>query len=346
MAPDTHKRDYVIVGAGAIGGTLAFHLARAGHAVRAIDTDLRHVEAIRHHGVSIVRDGVRDAVRVPIELPNESDIAEASRVLICVKGVGATERAASWVADRLAPDGIAVCIQNGLQVWEVAREVGHDRTIGAFVDFFADVTEPGVIVDGGTGALVIGELDGSSTTRVRDLVDDLQAWGPAQSTTNILGYLWSKLGFSAMLAATALADEPMADLIDRHRTVMLSLTDEVFALARNQKIALERFDGFDPAGLSSTPRARTAAVERLVKWLRGQAKTRSGVWRDIAVHRRETEASGRYEDLICLGESAGIACPHLERLVGMLRELELGRRAMTSANLLELGDGTVSLGER
>src|SRR5262249_30151843 len=156
-----------------------------GHAVRAIDTNATHVDAIRRHGITIDRDGERESVRVPIDLPSECDVSAAERVLICVKGVGATQRAASWVASRLAPNGTAVCIQNGLQVLEVARAVGRERTVGAFVDFFADVTEPGVIVDGGAGALVIGELDGSLSARVRALVHDLQAWGPAQSTTNI-----------------------------------------------------------------------------------------------------------------------------------------------------------------
>ena len=346
MPDQADKRDYVIVGVGAIGGTLAFHLARAGHRVRAVDVDPDHVQAIRERGISIVRNGTREAARIPIAFPDESDVVDAARVLVCVKGVGATEQAAAWVADRLALNGTAVCIQNGLQVWKLARAVGRERTVGAFVDFFADVIEPGVIVDGGSGSLVIGELDGSKSMRVQEVVRDLRAWGPAQSTTNILGYLWSKLGFSAMLAATALADAPMADLIDKYRDVMIPLANEVFALARHEHIALEAFDAFDPAGLSSDASARRIAVDRLVAWLRGQSKTRSGVWRDLAVHRRETEASGRYADLICLGESAGISCPHLERLVALLRELEIGRRPMSEANLRELRDGPAQLSER
>ncbi|MGH7620573.1 MAG: ketopantoate reductase family protein [Gemmatimonadaceae bacterium] len=162
---------------------------------------------------------------------------------------------------------------------------------------------------------------------------DLQAWGPAESTRNILGYLWSKLAFSSMLAATALVDAPMADLIDRHRELMLAIAGEVFDLAYRYEVSLESFDAFDPTALAPDSKDRDAGIDRLVAWLRGQTKTRSGVWRDLAVHRRMTEAALRYTDVIQLRDSLGATSPHLEALVAMLREIESGRRDMTDENL-------------
>ena len=40
-------------GAGAIGGTLGAHLARAGHDVTFVDTVADHVTAINHSGLTI-----------------------------------------------------------------------------------------------------------------------------------------------------------------------------------------------------------------------------------------------------------------------------------------------------
>jgi 2-dehydropantoate 2-reductase len=333
---EREKRDYVIVGAGAIGGTVAFHLVRAGHRVLAIDTDAAHVAAIRRDGITIVRDGVRESVAVPVATPDEGAVTAAMRVLICVKGVGATEAASDWIAPRLATNGFVVSLQNGLQVQKVSDRVGSRRTVGAFVDFFADLVAPGLIADGGAGTLMVGEVDGAHSERVRELVIDLQAWGPARATRNIMGYLWAKLGFSAMLAATALADAPMAELIDRHRDVMLSLTDEVFALADHRQIALECFDAFDPSALRGNAAARQGGIDCLVAWLRGQPKTRSGVWRDIAIHQRPTEAVGRYAELIAAARDVGRPTPHLEALVDILRELESARRGMSEDNLDDL----------
>ena len=60
------SHQYTVVGAGAIGGTLAYHLARAGHHVTVIDTDAEHVAAIADHGLVVRRGGERTAV--PVDL--------------------------------------------------------------------------------------------------------------------------------------------------------------------------------------------------------------------------------------------------------------------------------------
>ena len=75
-----------------------------------------------------------------------------------------------------------VSLQNGLNEQAIADRVGAARTVGAFVNLFADVIGPGEIQDGGAGALVVGELDGTDSERVTSVVADLQAWGPAKAT--------------------------------------------------------------------------------------------------------------------------------------------------------------------
>ena len=52
-------RPYVIVGAGAIGGTLGHHLARAGHPVTVVDADPEHVRRIGADGLVVVRGAER-----------------------------------------------------------------------------------------------------------------------------------------------------------------------------------------------------------------------------------------------------------------------------------------------
>jgi 2-dehydropantoate 2-reductase len=203
--------------------------------------------------------------------------------------------------------------------------VGADRTVGAFVNLFADVVGPGEIRDGGLGALVVGEVDGRESERVAQVVADLQAWGPARATTNVQGFLWSKLGFGAMLVATALADAPMAELIDRHRGVMNALAAEVYAVAAAEGIRLEPFDAFDPAPYASgAGPAADAATDALVAWLRTQPKDRSGIWRDIAVRRRPTEVPTHYRPVVARAAERGIAVSRLERLVAQIAELEAG----------------------
>jgi 2-dehydropantoate 2-reductase len=325
QSPDDRSRSYVVVGAGAIGGTLGHHLARAGHHVTVVDTDSEHVRRIREDGIVVVRGANRTVANVAgAGTPDDGGPGTVERVLLAVKAQ-ATGRALDWIAPRLAADGFVVSLQNGLNEAAIADRVGRERTVGAFVNLFADVIGPGEIRDGGLGALVVGELDGSDSRRVREVVEDLQAWGPAKATANVSGYLWSKLGFGAMLVATALADAPMAELIDRHRSVMHALTAEVYAVASAEGVALEPFDAFDPGPYAGTAEtAKDAATDALVAWLRTQAKDRSGIWRDIAVRHRPTEVPTHYRPVLATAARHGIATPGLERLVAQIGELEAG----------------------
>jgi 2-dehydropantoate 2-reductase len=327
---------YVIVGAGAIGGTLGHHLARAGHDVAVVDADAGHVRAIREHGIVVRRGDERTAAAVAAAFtPDEPGPERVERVLLAVKAQ-ATDRALDWIAPRLAPDGYVVSLQNGLNEQAIADRVGAERAVGAFVNLFADVVAPGEIRDGGLGALVVGELDGRDSERVRRLVADLQAWGPAKATANVSGYLWSKLGFGAMLVATALADAPMAELIDGHRGVMHALAGEVYAVAAAEGITLEPFDAFDPAPYAGDDAAaKDAATDALVAWLRTQAKDRSGIWRDLAVRKRPTEVPTHYRPVLDRAAQLGIAVPGLERLVAQIAELE-GGAAMSEERIAEL----------
>lgn len=316
--------DYTIVGAGAIGGTLGHHLARSGHRVSVVDSDPAHIAAIRRHGLVISRGDDRASAPVDAAWTPDEGPAQVSRVILAVKAQ-ATGAALDWVEPRLSDDGFVVSLQNGPNERTIAARVGTRRTVGAFVNLFADVTGPGEIRDGGLGALVVGELDGTASQRVASVVEDLQAWGPARATTNVEGYLWSKLGFGAMLTATALADAPMADLIDRHRALMHALAAEIFSVAAAQDVRLEQFDAFDPGPYAqSGPREQDDATDRLVAWLRTQAKDRSGIWRDLAVRRRPTEVPTHYGEVLRIAADEAVPTPLTERLLSHIHDLEHG----------------------
>ncbi|HEY3682459.1 MAG TPA: 2-dehydropantoate 2-reductase [Streptosporangiaceae bacterium] len=331
-------RAYTIVGGGAIGGTLGFHLAAAGHPVRIVDADADHVAAIRARGLTLRRADGDQRIAVEAATPAETEKID-DRVLLCVKAQ-ATESAMTWLAPRLAPGGFVVSLQNGLNEDAIAAHIGAGRTVGAFVNLFADVAEPGVIKDGGLGALVVGEMDGRPSVRAAEVVADLQAWGPAKATGNVPGYLWSKLGFGAMLTATALADAPMGDLVDRHRPMMYRLVAEVFAVAAARGVTLEPFDAFEPGAYlpATAPADRDAATDRLTAWLRTQAKDRSGIWRDIAVRHRPVEVHDHYGPVVAAADDLGVAVPLLRAMLARLADVENGRASMSEDHLTELGE--------
>ena len=127
---------------------------------------------------------------------------------------------------------------------------------------------------------------GVITDRVRELVDALPY---AQATDNILGFLWGKEAYGAMLWAGAVSDLSIADsLEDPHwRPLMLAVAREVLA---QSPVRPEAFDGFDPTDLEGS-------LARLVTFNRNSAKSHSGIYRDLMVRKRKTEVDDLLHDL-------------------------------------------------
>ena len=329
----------LVWGAGAIGGTIGAYLARAGHDVTFVDIVEDHVHAIATTGLAI--EGPVDAFRVTA--PAASPGALGGRygcALLCVKGQH-TEEAVRSLAPFLADDGYAVSVQNGLNEPTMAAVLGRERVIGCFVNFGADYLDPGCIHFAGRGAVVLGELDGEITPRLQALLDVFRDFdSDAQATTNIWGYLWGKLGYGALLFATALANESIVDALawPAHRMLYRALGEEVMQVAHASGVVPQGFNGFDPAGF--VPGADAALTERsmaaMVAYNRGSAKSHSGVWRDLAVRKRPTEVEPMIGAVVREAEAQEIGTPLLARLRAMIHEIEEGRRPLDRANIDEL----------
>jgi 2-dehydropantoate 2-reductase len=337
---------FTIVGAGAIGGTAGAYLARAGHDVLFVDQDAAHVAVITAEGLTI--EGRESfTVRARAVTPDRLAAAVGGRlpgvVLLAVKALH-TRAALAPVAPLLDQEQYVVSLQNGLNEGVIASVVGAERTIGAFVNFGADYLAPGRVMFGGTGALYLGELDGRMTARLAQLVEVFRAavLPETTATDNIWGYLWGKLGYGAMLFATALVDEAIADVLAHRpsRPMLANLAAEAVAVARAQGIRSEGFDGFEPERFAfQTPRDWVgihASLDRLVAFNRRSLKAKSGVWRDLAVRRRKTEVDQIVGAIVETGARHGVRTPLAARLVELIHDLEDGRRAMSWANLAEL----------
>jgi 2-dehydropantoate 2-reductase len=326
----------LIWGAGAIGGSIGAALPHAGHDVLLVDRDADHVAAIDRSGLEIIGPIRQYRVRARACTPEQVE-GTFQTVLLCVKAQD-TEQAARALAPHLAPDGVVVSVQNGLNELVIARIVGEARTIGCFVNFGADYHGPGLVMYGGRGAVVVGELDGRRTARIEAIHRLFRTFdADAVLTDNIWGYLWSKLIYGALLFATALTDDAIADVLDarRYRPVLVALGQEVAAIAAAERVRLERFDGFDPAAFTSG--ASAAALARsfadMVAFNRRSAKSHSGIWRDLAVRRRRTEIDAQIGPIVEIGARHGVPTPLSTRLIALIHDIEDGRRAQDQATL-------------
>lgn len=341
----THRAQYpgvaekppvLIWGAGAMGGTIGAFLARAGLGVTFVDVVEPHVRAIRETGIRITGPIADFRVQAPAYTVAELTGSHAI-VLLCVKAHH-THDALGDLEPHLAPDGIVVSVQNGLNEPVIARTVGASRTFGCFVNFGADYLEPGVVHFGGRGAVVVGEVDGHVSERARRIHDLFLLFDDrAVLTDNVLGYLWSKLAYASMLFATALGNDSIADALalPEHRTVYGGLGREVVAVASALGIRLESFDGFDPSAFvaSASARATEDSLDGLVAHNRKSAKTHSGIWRDLAVRKRKTEVDAQLGPVVNEGRNTGVATPLNERLIELIHAIEAGTRRQERANI-------------
>jgi len=324
----------LVWGAGAIGGTLGAHLARAGHDVTLVDTVIEHVDAINRAGLRVTGPIGAFTVRAPAFTP--AMIRGAWDTIILATKAQHTEAAAHALLPHLTAGGCVVSAQNGLNELAIAAIAGEPRTVGAFVNFGADFLEPGVIHFGGRGTVRVGEVFGPArvtprVTAIRDAWRDFER--RAEATANLWGYLWGKEAYGAMLFANALSGDSIADGLARaeHRDLYVAIAREILTVAAARGVTPESFDGFDPAAyLPGAPAgAADRSLQALVAHNRKSAKTHSGIWRDLAVRRRPTEVDAQLGIIVQLGRDAGVAAPLTARLVELIHEVERGARSMS-----------------
>jgi 2-dehydropantoate 2-reductase len=318
--------ELTIVGAGAIGGLIGAHLWRAGHAVQLVDRDRDHVAAIQVRGLEVVGHA-EFVARVPACEP-AAVTGPIGTLLLAVKTLH-TEEALAPIAARLAPDGWVVSMQNGLEEGRIAALVGERRTAAGFLSFGGYYERPGRVVYSGPASLRVGELDGRITPRVTDLARILSDFHPAEPTANIRGCRWGKLLLGTVYFATAMVDADMVDILDDApaRQVLSNLVAEGLAVADALGVAVEPVDGFDPrtlrGGESESPAAQATWEAQRTYWSRGAAK-RTGIWRDLAIRRRRTEAGPILGALIAEAERAGRAVPRVRAMLDLYGALEAG----------------------
>ena len=186
-----------MLGAGAIGSSIAADLTQAGLDVTVIDQGPAHVEAMQAAGlrVTMTDNDVQTAVRALHLCDLASTALEFDIVFLAVKS-NDHRWMAEYIKPRLKPDGIVVGTQNGMNDDSIAEIIGRGRTLGCVVELQAELFTPGLIKRNITRQgtwFSVGELDGAYTPRVREIETIMRNVGKVEVTNNIYGAKWTKL---------------------------------------------------------------------------------------------------------------------------------------------------------
>ena len=194
--PVTGKK-IAVLGAGAIGSSIAADLTQAGLDVTVIDQWPAHVEAMKSAGlrVTMTDNDVQTAVRALHLCDLASTALKFDIVFLAVKS-NDHRWMAEYIKPRLKPDGIVVGTQNGMNDDSIAEIIGRGRTLGCVVELQAELFTPGLIKRNTTRQgtwFSVGELDGAYTPRVREIETIMRNVGKVEVTNNIYGAKWTKL---------------------------------------------------------------------------------------------------------------------------------------------------------
>ncbi len=198
---------YVVVGAGAVGGAIGGHLARAGSEVVLVARGA-HLDALRATGLDLRTPHGRDVLRLPaVGAVAEVDWADGDVVLLTVKGQHA-EGLLAELDGLVDPTTPIVCAQNG-----VANERRAMRRFAAVhgmcVMLPAVHLEPGVVAafgDPTPGILDVGRVPDGADGVDAAIAADLRAAGfSAEPHDRILRAKHRKLISNLANAAVALS---------------------------------------------------------------------------------------------------------------------------------------------
>lgn len=301
-----------IMGAGAIGSVIGGMLARNGHKVTLVGRR-PHIEEIRKNGLQISgiwgEHTIRDLNAVT-EAPHEyQDI-----VIITVKSFD-TASAARKALPMVGTNSIIVPVQNGLGNIETLTGIFEkEKIIGGMAIFGAILTEPGnVTVTVIASETLVGELDGTLASRVKDIVTMFNSAGiPSKASDNIMRDIWHKAFYNiALNPLSAIFQVSYGQIADNTHTRWLA-----------KQMIIEAFEVAKAKGQYMGINTPEEYMEILWKHkLPPTREHRSSMLQDI-LRGKKTEIDFINGAIVRMGEEYGIGTPFNSAVVRMVKAKE------------------------
>jgi 2-dehydropantoate 2-reductase len=304
-----------VFGVGGVGGYVGARLVEAGEDVVLIARGA-HLEAIRRDGLRLESIAGDAHVRPSLATDDPAEAGPVDAVVVATKTWQLPNAAAALTP--LVGDGTTVVpLLNGVEAAEVLSvALGPEPVIGGLCGMISFLAGPGRIRHTGAKPWVtIGELDGTSTDRVRRLGSTLERCRGLRVTVSerILAELWEKFAFiTATGGVGAVTRAPIGAFraVPETRRLLEAAMGEVLEVARARGVA---------AGADDFVAERMSFVDGL------EAHGTASMQRDIMAGRR-SELDELNGAVVRLGREGGVDTPVHAAIHAALRPQELRAR--------------------
>lgn len=286
------KEDILLVGTGALSTLFAARLSEAGHRVSMLGTWKDGLQALGENGARI-SDANGDERSYQVHATNDPNEVKGIKHAIVLVKSWQTKRAADQLKGILAPDGIALTLQNGLGNRErLARDLGPRRVALGITTTGATLLGPGLVKVGGEGIISL-----ESNPALAPIEAALRSSNfNLQIVSDTRSLMWGKLVINAAInPLTALLRVPNGELLNHPwaRKAMSALARETAQVAEAERVNLPFEDPIQ-------------AAEEVA---RKTAKNLSSMFQDVR-RGAPTEIDAICGAVTRRGEKHGIATPY------------------------------------
>lgn len=310
-----------VIGAGAVGGTLAALLDRAGHEVT-VTARGAQLDAIRDDGLRLDGGWGEHHARVAAE---ETLTARPELAILATK---AQDARAALAANRPALQGVPLLVvQNGLGGLRVAREALPPAPVfGGLALFAASYLSPGRVTVTAALPLVIGASPETDRALLGPLAELLGAALPIEAVADLEAAQWSKLLVNHVNALPAITGLSVQDCVAHPglRRVMTASMRETVRLARRLGIrfaGLQGVPGWVLELIGRVPVALGALFPRMLARRMGEVPNPGSTLQSIR-RGQLTEIDFLNGAVVSAAQEAGLSAPINAAIVGLVHEVE------------------------
>ena len=334
----------LIVGIGALGGTIAARAIRTGLSVRLAARDTESAKVLRRSGLRV--SGIGGEVKADtIDVAAIEDYGKGDQfdlILLATKAQDALD-ITPYMLDLLAPDGVILPIQNGGIARMLADRLGENKILGGFSNLGATMVEPGVYEQKNAGHLLIGELAGGVSERVERVARTLGRAIEVKVSSNLTGAIWSKLLINCSVTTIgALCSQTMRQYIKTKegKKVFRRTYGEALSVALAIGTRLERLtvDPIPPGWASNI-----AAEEHYESWVEAvvafYGDIKPSMLQDFE-RGRKTEIDFINGYVVTLGRASGVPVYMNARITELVHQIERGDLQPTPDQMSDLAAQT------